>query len=252
MVLAVWWRELGLRRALVAVVVTGLVACLTIAPWTIRNASVFHRFVPVSTNWSTTFWSGHNPAADGGPTYAPPSLLGPATAGKYGPDRELAESKVLGDAAKKWALHHPLQELALIPRKLLVLASGDSGAITLWLNGHGVLVLKGRTYTIFSALADLASYALVLLTLLAVAIRRRAVWTNGGTRGPLAFLALACVLYGVVYYGNFRYHIPLEPFMLLLAAPLVTETWERIRARRRRTVPGGVADGPPQALSHSA
>ena len=73
--LAMWWtgtvQGAWLRRA--AVLLAAM--ALTIAPWTIRNAIEMDAFIPVSTNASTTLWSGHNSEANGGATYASPELL---------------------------------------------------------------------------------------------------------------------------------------------------------------------------------
>jgi hypothetical protein len=42
------------------------------------------------------------------------------------------------------------------------------------------------------------------------------------------------VNYGVIYYGQWRYRIPMEPLMILIAAPLLVRIW----AQR-----GALADG---------
>ena len=59
----------------------------------------------------------------------------------------------------------------------------------------------------------------------------------------LVFLALAVPLYGFVYYGNVRYRLPLEPFMLL-----VVSRWALVAVRSgslrqpHRSKYGGFAD----------
>ena len=50
-------------------------------------------------------------------------------------------------------------------------------------------------------------------------------------RGVLAYLALSLVTYGFVYYGQFRYRLPMEPLMILVATPLLVRVWAQ-RARR--------------------
>lgn len=42
---------------------------LTVMPWTIRNYSVLHAFVPIATNSGINFYVGNNPAADGLPSW---------------------------------------------------------------------------------------------------------------------------------------------------------------------------------------
>ena len=54
--------ELGVRRAAGALVAGSVVLALCLAPWTIRNARVFHAFVPGTTHGGITFWGGTGPA----------------------------------------------------------------------------------------------------------------------------------------------------------------------------------------------
>jgi hypothetical protein len=63
-----------------------------------------------------------------------------------------------------------------------------------------------------------------------VALFRRPLWRIPMMRGVLVFLALAIPLYGFVYYGNVRYHVALEPLMVMVVAPALGAAWA---ARRR-------------------
>ena len=54
------------RLALTCAVIAGASAAAVIAPWTIRNSLIHHRFVPVLTTDSFVFWLGNNPYASGG------------------------------------------------------------------------------------------------------------------------------------------------------------------------------------------
>jgi hypothetical protein len=55
----------------------------------------------------------------------------------------------------------------------------------------------------------------------------RRLWRmHPGMRGVLAYLALCLVNYGVIYYGQWRYRIPMEPFMILVATPLLLRVWD--------------------------
>ncbi len=75
-VLAAWWPALPRRALLARAAVVLAMLALVIAPWTIRNAIVMDAFIPLSTNSSTTLWSGHNPQATGGQSYAGQDLIG--------------------------------------------------------------------------------------------------------------------------------------------------------------------------------
>jgi hypothetical protein len=51
-------------------------------------------------------------------------------------------------------------------------------------------------------------------------------------QGVLAYLALFLVLYGFVFHGQWRYRIPVEPLMILVATPLAMWVWSRRRGLR--------------------
>ncbi|RYE89311.1 MAG: hypothetical protein EOO75_12040 [Myxococcales bacterium] len=60
--LAAWLRGATLPRVAAVLAAGGLCAFLVIAPWTIRNARAFHRFIPFSVAAGHTFWpSAHRP-----------------------------------------------------------------------------------------------------------------------------------------------------------------------------------------------
>ncbi len=50
-------------------------------------------------------------------------------------------------------------------------------------------------------------------------------------------IGISVVLYGFVFYGNFRYRMPLEPLMILLATPLLTAAWRGRAALAERVQP---------------
>jgi hypothetical protein len=246
---AVWWgrlpsRELWLRSA--AMLAATLVV---VVPWVVRNSLALDTTVGISTNSAQTFWSGHNPTAYGGPSYPSGEILNrinrlPA----HGYDA--AQSKLLRDDALSWMAHHPVQELTLVPRKLLYLGLGDSRAIGVGrsaaererLTGTPVtsgitpvIVESPRTAVALGMVADVGWYGLLVLTALALLLLWRRLWVTPATRAAIVALGMTLVLYGFVFYGNFRYRMPLEPLMILLAAPLLTAAW-RTRDRLGATV----------------
>src|SRR5436305_7313095 len=60
--------RVGLKGATQAMVFA-LVASACLAPWTIRNYSVFGRFVPVCSSGGLSLWVGNNPLATGDDRY---------------------------------------------------------------------------------------------------------------------------------------------------------------------------------------
>jgi 4-amino-4-deoxy-L-arabinose transferase-like glycosyltransferase len=235
--LAMWWglaRRDWLRRGALLV---GAMA-LTIVPWTIRNAIRMDAFIPVSSNASVTLWSGHNPTANGGPTYAPPELLA-AERDEDAPNPEVAHARLLRREAVKWAIRNPHKELGLIPRKLLALNGGTDRTLNVWFNApDGERQLGTSSLIVFTRLGDGLGYFLLLATLASLLlIGPRRLWrSSAAMRAVLAYLAACLVAYGFVYYGQHRYRVPMEPFMVLVATPLILAIWAQ-RAALRKTVP---------------
>jgi 4-amino-4-deoxy-L-arabinose transferase-like glycosyltransferase len=232
--LAMWWgqgeRGVWLRQAAVLLVAMAL----TVLPWTIRNAIEMDAFIPVATNASTTLWSGHNSEANGGPTYAPPALLARIPE-DLGPTRhEVAEARLLRREAVHWAIRNPHKELGLIPRKLIALANATSNVFPIWFNAQGRRELSSSSMLLFGVLGDAFDYFLIVLTLAALALLggRRLARLHPLMRGVLAYLAATLITYGFVYYGQFRYRLPMEPLMLLVATPLIVTVWQSRAALR--------------------
>jgi 4-amino-4-deoxy-L-arabinose transferase-like glycosyltransferase len=232
-VLAIWWPELPRRRLLLNGAALAMVAVLTVLPWTIRNTVAMDAFVPLSTNSSTTLWSGHNPGATGSQNYAPPELL--AGIPSEGKEREIEEGRLLRREALEYMVGHPARELELIPLKLVNLMRGDSWALE-WVNDDRgqARPLSDKWASVLRVAADFGWYGLLAATLAALVVLWRELWRNRVTRGVIALFGGSLVLFGFVYYGNYRYRVPLEPLMLLIAAPLAVRVWgarEGLRAR---------------------
>ncbi|HEU0018902.1 MAG TPA: glycosyltransferase family 39 protein [Thermoleophilaceae bacterium] len=220
--LAIWWRP---RRREVALLAAG--AVLVVGAWTARNAVEMDAFVPISTNGSQTFWSGHNPSAHGGPTYAV-GELGIAPRDDLSPRRkEIADARELRADAIDWMVSHPLDEALLTPRKLGWLLRGDSTALVQWVQPGArgePPALSNNEAVPLGNLADLFFYGLLALTLLAAVVAWRSRPLSPAERALWMLIGASLVLYGFVLYGNYRYRMPLEPVMILLAVPLLVRS----------------------------
>jgi 4-amino-4-deoxy-L-arabinose transferase-like glycosyltransferase len=213
-------RGVWLRRAALLVVAMAL----TVAPWTIRNAVVMDAFIPVSNNANWTLASGHSPDANGGEVETPPEWT---TA-----DMDEAEgARAVRTKSLEWAVDNPLKELGLIPRRLLALNQGSGGSIGGWLNAgpRYQWELGSSSIVVFTALGDAFGYFLLLATLASLAVVGvRSLWRrHPAMQGILAYLAIVLANYCVVYYGQWRYRIPMEPLMILVATPLLVRAWDR-------------------------
>jgi 4-amino-4-deoxy-L-arabinose transferase-like glycosyltransferase len=224
--LAIWWGAYARREWLLRSALMLAVMAVTILPWTIRNAIVMDAFVPVGNNASATLWSGHNPNANGW-------IVNPVEP----PTETVDESERAADLRREaidWAVDNPLKELGLIPRRLIMLNQNAGGVISGWINAgpRYQWQLDTSSIIVFTTLADSFGYFLLFVTLASlVVLGPRRLWRmHPGMRGVLAYLALCLVSYGVLYYGQWRYRIPMEPFMILVAAPLLARLWELRRA----------------------
>ena len=225
---AAWWRVVPWRGVARAGVIAVGSMLIVIAPWTIRNAAVMDAFVPVATNASQTLWSGHNEAATGAQVYPPPEYDDGFD--QTLPELELQTSAALRNDAIEYLFTHPLRELELIPLKLLHLNRGDSYVFD-WVNTPGdreAPPLSELTVERIGVLADFGYYALLTLTLLGAFVLGRRFWASLIGRVIATSLITALVLYGFLYYGNYRYRFPYEPLMVIVAATLVTRVF-RVR-----------------------
>lgn len=217
-----WWRRVPWRQLVRVVVVAAGTTAVVMLPWTIRNAVVMDAFVPVATNASETLWSGHNPDATGAQVY--PSEGFDDQFDQTLPALELARAKALRHDAVHFLVTHPGRELELIPLKLTALNRGDSFALD-WVNAPGV----GETPPLspiqverIGVIADAGYYGMLTLTVLGGVVLGGRFWRSPIGRITGTSFATALVLYGFVYYGNYRYRLPYEPLMVLVAATLVT------------------------------
>jgi 4-amino-4-deoxy-L-arabinose transferase-like glycosyltransferase len=219
------------RTALRQTAVVALVMVLVVAPWTIRNGHVAHAFVPVSTNATSSLWQGHNPHASGeamtGLVAAPARLKGARG--------EAESARVLRRRAIDWAVHHPGRELELIPLKLEALLRSDSNVIALWIDAPGQRPLGHPADEVARWAANATWAALFVVFVGAVVLFGRSLWANRLVRAMLVFIALALPLYGFVYFGGWRYRMPLEPLMIVVAAGGAVMARERWRARVARS-----------------
>ena len=49
---------LGKKRAMRLVLISSIVVIFLLLPWWVRNYRIYHRFIPLSANFGTTFWGG--------------------------------------------------------------------------------------------------------------------------------------------------------------------------------------------------
>ena len=191
------------RRTPIALMVI-VAAAIVIAPWTARNARVYHRFVLVASEGGVTFWTGNHPLARGeGDLAANPDIKVADLA--FRAERpnmtpEELEPLYYRDAIR-YISAHPLWWLGLLLKKVFY-----------------TIVPAGPSYALHSPLyrvVSIASYLLVLPLGLLGAVRWRSRPHRPETLVPLAASAvIVCIL----FFPQERFRIPvLDPALIVFA-----------------------------------
>jgi hypothetical protein len=198
----IWKREAG------HAVVFLLVTLASIAPWTIRNARVYGRFVPVASEGGVTFWTGNNPLARGeGDLAANPEMKRAELAFR---DRYAALSPEEREPlyyrdALAWIRGHPAEWAALLVRKAFF-----------------TIIPLGPSYTLHSTKYVMASAGAYLLLLPAALV---GAWWLGRDRAPVALwlMVASTVFASLVFFPQERFRIPvIDPGLIVSAAGLAT------------------------------
>jgi hypothetical protein len=201
---------------------------LTIAPWTLRNALVFHAFVPVAARGGGALLAGNNsiawydPARRGGASNEQwDSMVQNEFHGMSEPAAQaLAQRTALG-FIRGHAADAPSVALAKLRRFWRLSAEG--GGTGIWQReGSPLTALLRRLDPLF--LWSAAVFPLALWGFL-VSLR--------GPRRGFHLLNLWVVLYfcllTVVFFGSLRMRAPVEPLILLYAAAGAMELLRRLR-----------------------
>jgi ABC-type multidrug transport system fused ATPase/permease subunit len=194
-------------------VLAGLAFAIVFSPWPIRNARVFHAFIPLRTTVGFEMWMGNRPGATG---YLDESLFPSFNQGElidYKVRGELGYTAHKSQLAMQYIQSHPLASLKLTAIRFTRYWLG-SGAR----NGSPIFILHAALTTCFG------------LTGLFFLIQAR--------RYSIAVLfALPLLLFPLPYYithAEFRYRLGLDTLLTILAAHALVTLWT-LRERRLQT-----------------
>jgi 4-amino-4-deoxy-L-arabinose transferase-like glycosyltransferase len=201
---AIWLlRRTGLTRAIVFVVA----AAAIVAPWTIRNARTYGRFVLVASEGGVTFWTGNHPLARG--------------------EGDLAANPELKRAELEFRRSHP----GLTPEELEPLYYRDAlrsiaDAPGRWLVNVArklffTVVPAGPSYTLHSTryrVASVVSYVLLLPFAIAGVVR---LWSSDRRPTGVLLLGASAVVVGLIFFPQERFRIPvIDPVLIIAASAL--------------------------------
>jgi 4-amino-4-deoxy-L-arabinose transferase-like glycosyltransferase len=218
------WRSWRRVLTYAAVLLVGM--AVIIAPWTVRNVVRMKSFILISTSGTEAFWVGHHPGADG-------RITGFDVGFRYepltNPEREVKINEVALDEALSFIRHHPLEDIELIPSKLFFLYK-DDGSSMHWVQLEE-FTIPPQAGAFFGGLASVYYW----VALLVAAVGARA-WFS--LREPGKALLVGAVVYwtlifGVVFFGDNRFHFPIIPILSLWAAASLVMMGDLLRKRWR-------------------
>ena len=180
---------------------------LVLSPWIIRNAVVFHRFIPASTITGLAFYN----------SYVIPERgfgfneIKPEHRHVFELDNEADRSACLGRIAIQHILHNPLDALKLIPVKLsLIVYPFDLR----WLLPHSPF-----RFNIFWCIV-------LFLAVIAVISNTSFIFNR---LNIIVFLLGTLLLTAIVFYGSPRMRASFDPFIIMLSAVGFLWIWKRER-----------------------
>lgn len=248
-ILALWavWRLLKQRKRWLAPAVSAVLAVIfTISPWMIRNAIVFHKFIPIRDNLPLEFRVGNN-----GDSSQPLTI----TAGPWVPwiDNtewngyvsmgELNYFHWKGQQARAYIEAHPLWYAGMMARRLVYIWTG------FWSFSESYLNDPDADHRIDFITVPL----LTLLTVLMFLGLRRGYRQKGATvAAPYAFMLFFFpLIYYLTHVGGW-YRCPMGPFIIVLASYEVhSQVVDRLRRRRALQLPAVRATRPDFAFRPS-
>jgi 4-amino-4-deoxy-L-arabinose transferase-like glycosyltransferase len=207
--------HVGWRRALVPGAALALGMAAIFVPWTIRNAAQLGEPIAGTTGAGRVALQGHHPDSEGIPSLDIFGMIDAEFADLPRLERELKVNSEGSRRAREYALEHPLDELRLIPRRMLGLMRSDEAAVTWaqsnkpWYGDEGAKRLI-RLCNVF------------FFGTIALALAGAPLWWR--TRDLARWLVLAPIpyyllMFGVVFIGDPRYHFAMYASLVLLASP---------------------------------
>jgi len=215
------WMVQPNRKTLLRFVKRGILVYIglvcVVAPWTYRNWTVFHEFVPVSTNGGWTLATGNNPEANGG--YNPDTALVQDLRSDFDATREVIRDRIFNDRAIAWIQQNPGRFIALVPQKLFKMWAGDGEAEWSYQRGHANYDSYALLYRAVRLINQIFYFALFCgaLPICYLLLRNRVSDVTRWAHTGIALLVYLSLL-TIVFSGQSRFHFVLMPFLAVYAA----------------------------------
>ena len=204
-----------------------LAAAAVVLPWTVRNVVTLQSPVVLSANVGYNLYIGHSEPAQGRFRFPEELWAEFGEPGVLTKEKELALNSTGFRRALEFVADHPEQELSLTARKVYWLFHSDSDSL-LWIESFGRTLIEPQTRERMVTLVDAYYYGMLALALVGVPL-----WASWRDRRRLLLLLVLVPWFAVhaVFFGEPRFHIPVLPIMVLLAARSPAVIWGVWRGR---------------------
>jgi len=232
-------RKVLRKGTLKNVVLTVLIACILIAPWTMRNYIVSHSFVPVATGDGTVLLGSYNaqvleksfyPGVWTNPLTTDPQVLAPFSLTDCNAVCEVQRENVEKDAALQWIGAH----LNTMPEFLYYHLLNFWTPLTHEADLPIYRFIEQPSSQFVLLMSNVLPIIIYLLAIPGLIVTFRKHW-----RDLLFAYGVILITVGeiIVYYGNSRFRMPIEPLLVLLATGgiwwLTQDAPGTLRQRRR-------------------
>jgi len=195
--------QLPPRLALAKPAAALALAILCCIPWTIRNYAVFHRIVPLRSNFPLEFYIGNNENYAGTRARWPPPITKERETVRYFRMGETAFMDEEMRKAKDFIRTHPGKEVILTWKRFVAFWAGIANPLDEFPGAEPLV----KVLILCAALSGLGALGGIIVLL--------------ARRSPYAFpLAIGPVIFPCIYYithTSIRYRHPIDPIVLLLA-----------------------------------
>jgi hypothetical protein len=197
------------------------VAVLCCLPWTIRNYTAFHQFIPLRSNLPFELWLGNNDIFDQHARNGRKLITRMEETRRYAQLGETAYMQEKWQIATSFMASHPGLELRLAGRKCSAFWTGMESPLKNFRETDSTLVRAVLLSSFLTAVGAL--FGIVTL------------WQR---RSAMTFpLAVFPVVYPCLYYvthADLRYRHPIDPVLCLLTAIAVISAWELAHGKEHR------------------
>ncbi|WP_169911630.1 glycosyltransferase family 39 protein [Clostridium oryzae] len=227
--------EFNLKLALKSLMLITVMMAIVIAPWTIRNYTIFHKFIPISTNGGYNLYVNNNPYATGAwqdPFKIPNS---PLKIYKHKNDEFWNEVKVDEEGKKlayNWILHNPVDFVKVGFKKLANVFVVPDNAF--WATGYlkDQKHLPQSVYSVINIITLIIHMVFSIAVLIYLLDRISTLFREHKLGKIHIFIILLMAFYAAISFifeGQPRYLFPLWSYYIMAALAVAESVIKKYR-----------------------